>query len=473
MKIMFVGSEATPFCKTGGLADVLGSLPQALNKLGHEVSLVLPKHKVIKDKFSNSIEPLGQSSVRIHTKEEYVGFEMLVHEGIKVYLIDNEYYFGYRENLYGDFDDGERYGYFAQSVIKLITFLNKDFDILHLHDWQTGLIPYIKKTMNDPKLDAIKTVFTIHNIAYQGRFDKELFPYLNVPYSSEIEHDGVINFLKTAIVTSDYISTVSPTYAEEITYAYFGYGMESLLKDRTHVLKGILNGIDYNVFSPSKDVFIEKPFSLRNYIKGKTENTVALLKTFHLPEDTKVPIIGIVSRLTEQKGFNLLEEVIEDHLANKRFKLIVLGTGDYHIEQHFEYLKRKYPKQVGLYLGYNDTIARKIYAGSDFFLMPSRYEPCGLSQLISLSYGTLPIVRQTGGLKDSIIPYNKFTKEGTGFGFQNFDAGDLNHAITQALDAYKNKETLKRLRRSAMQEDFSWEESAKQYIELYQEVKGG
>ncbi len=472
MRIMFAGSEATPFCKTGGLADVLGSLPLSLAEKGHEVSLVLPKHQVIKKKFADSIEPLGHGNVKVNMKEEYVGFEMLYHKGVKVYLIDNEYYFGYRENLYGDFDDGERYGFFAQAIAKLIMFLGKPVDLLHLNDWQTGLVPYVLKHSGNPKLANIKTLFTIHNIAYQGRFDKALFPYLGVPYSPEIEFEDLINFLKTAIVTADHLSTVSPSYAEELTYAYFGYGMEGLLSERTHVLEGIMNGIDYQVFSPKTDPEITYNYTLRNYLKGKRENQATLRKMFYLPEQ-KSPLFSIVSRLTDQKGFNLLRPIIENHLENKALQLVVLGTGDHDLEQYFEHLRRKYPEQVGIYIGYSDSIARKIYAGSDFFLMPSKFEPCGLSQLISLSYGTIPIVRQTGGLKDSIRPYNKFTGEGTGFGFRNFDAADFDHAIKAALNTYHNKEAFKKLRRRAMQEDFSWEASANQYVELYKKIIGG
>jgi len=469
MNLMFAGSEATPFCKTGGLADVLGSLPYELAKRGHNVSLVLPKHQVVKQKFASEMEHLGQRTIKMHDKEEYVGFQMLKHQGVTVYFIDNEYYFGYRENLYGDFDDGERYAYFSQAIVHLIEYLGKSIDILHLNDWQTGLVPHIIKHHTKKTIRSIKTLFTIHNIAYQGQFDKGLFPYLNVPYSNDLEHDNLINFLKTGVATATHLSTVSKSYAEEIQYAYFGYGLEALLTSRKDDLDGILNGIDYDNFSPKTDDQIDTKYSLRNYLKGKQANKEALQNMFHLP-NKDIPLYGIVSRLTDQKGLNLLSEIIEPYLENDQIQLIVLGSGDQDLELYFEYLRHKFPENVGIYIGYSDRIARFIYSGSDFFIMPSKYEPCGLSQLISLAYGTLPLVRKTGGLKDSIEPYNKYTGEGNGFAFQNFDTYDLKHAIDESLEAFHNEKIFRALRRRAMQEDFSWNKSAGEYETLYKKI---
>lgn len=471
MKIMFVGSEATPFAKTGGLADVLGSLPQAMKKLGHEISVVLPKHQKIKKDFDEALTFLDQTRVDVHTKKEYCGIQTLKRDQITYYFIDNEYYFGYRENLYGDFDDGERYGFFNHAVIKLMEVLDEYPDILHLNDWQTGLIPFIMKHSDNPKINAMKTVFTIHNIAYQGRFNKTLLPYLNVPYSNDLEFDGQINFLKTAIVNADHILTVSETYAEELQYAYYGFGMEGLLEERKDRFSGIMNGIDLDDFNPRKDPLIAANFGLQNYIKGKDENRLHLLNMFHL-NDLKLPIIGIVSRLTEAKGFPLLEQAIEPFLKNNKLQLIVLGSGDQHIERFFEHLKQKYPKNIAMYFGYSDKIARQIYAGADFFLMPSRFEPCGLAQLISLRYATLPIVRKTGGLKDSIQPYNRYTDEGNGFAFENYDGEDMAHAIDCALNVYDNRQIFKIMRKRAMKEDFSWKQSALKYEALYHKLLG-
>lgn len=471
MKILFVGSEATPFVKTGGLADVLGSLPYTLAEMGHEVSLVLPKHRKIKDKFQDQLTFIKEFRVDVHTKEEYVGIETLTHQGVEVYFIDNEYYFGYRENLYGDFDDGERYGYFNQAVLKMLDVLDFFPDIMHLNDWQSGLIPYIKKYRydHDKRYQAVKTLFTIHNIAYQGAFAKTLLPYLNVEYTSDLEYDDMINFLKTGIVTADYISTVSKTYAEEILHDYFGFGMSQLLKDRHFKLTGIMNGIDPEDFNPRNDEAIAKTFGLNNYVQGKTLNKEALLRMFHL-KDLKLPVIGMVSRLTEAKGFPLVEAVIEELLEEKKIQFILLGSGDKDIEAYFNHLKQKYPKYVGVYFGYSDAIARQIYAGSNFFLMPSRFEPCGLAQLISMRYGTLPIVRETGGLKDSVLPFNRYTHDGTGFSFTNYNAHEMLEVIKIAINVYHDQKTYKKLVKRIMNEDFSWEKSAEAYLALYKKI---
>ncbi|TVP94256.1 MAG: glycogen synthase [Acholeplasmatales bacterium] len=471
MKIMFVGSEATPFVKTGGLADVLGSLPQALVREGHEVTLVLPKHRAIKKAYQQTLTFVRDYRVSIHTKEEYVGIEKLEHQGVTVYVVDNEYYFGYRENLYGDFDDGERYGYFCHAVCKLLHELNEFPDVMHLNDWQTGLIPFIMKKnyQHDVRYQKVKTVFTIHNIAYQGVFAKSLLPYLNVPYGSELEFDNQINFLKTAIVTADYLTTVSKTYAHEIMHDYFGYGMSPLLAERRDRLSGIMNGLDYDEFDPARDKALAKNYSVRNYVQGKQANKEALLKIFYL-EDKKLPVIGMVSRLTEAKGFPLVEAVIETLLREKKIQFIVLGSGDHDIESFLGHIKQKYAPYVGVYFGYSDGIARQIYAGSDFFLMPSRFEPCGLAQLISMRYGTLPIVRETGGLKDSVLPFNKYTHDGTGFSFTNYNAHEMLEVIQGALAVYDDPTTFKKLIRRVMAENFTWERSAKAYVALYKKV---
>lgn len=471
MKILFVGSEATPFVKTGGLADVLGSLPYKLAEMGHTVSLVLPKHRKIKEKFQDQLTFIKEYRVDVHTKEEYVGIETLTHNGVDVYFIDNEYYFGYRENLYGDFDDGERYGYFNQAVLKMLDVLDLFPDIMHLNDWQSGLIPYIKKYTydHDRRYKAIKTLFTIHNIAYQGAFAKTLLPYLNVEYTSDLEYDDMINFLKTGIVTADYISTVSKTYAEEILHDYFGFGMSQLLKDRHFKLTGIMNGIDPEDFNPRSDQAIAKPFGINNYVQGKTLNKEALLRMFHL-NDLKLPVIGMVSRLTEAKGFPLVETVIEELLEEKKIQFILLGSGDKDIEAYFNHLKQKYPKYVGVYFGYSDAIARQIYAGSNYFLMPSRFEPCGLAQLISMRYGTLPIVRETGGLKDSVLPFNRYTHDGTGFSFTNYNAHEMLEVLKIAVNVYHDQKTYKKLVKRIMNEDFSWEKSAEAYLALYKKI---
>ena len=472
MKVLFVGSEATPFSKTGGLADVLGALPKELVKLGVDARVVLPKHGITKQKFNDKMKPICNFKVTVGKKEEYAGVEVIELDGVTFYFIDNEYYFGYRDTLYGHYDDGERYGFFDNSVLKMLEEIDYYPDIIHGNDWQTGLIPYILKYnyKDNPKYKDIKTVFTIHNIAYQGIYSKDLLPYLDIEFNPELEFDNMINFLKCGINTADFITTVSETYAEEILYDYFGFGMSNILKTRKEDLFGIINGIDYTEFNPKLDQKIGYNYNLYNYLKGKSENKAILRKKLRM-ENNKLPVIGMVSRLTEAKGFDLVEEILEDYLKHNKMQFVLLGSGDGAIENYYLELKKKYPKNVGVHIGYSDELARKVYAGCDMFLMPSRFEPCGLAQLISLKYGTLPIVRRTGGLKDSIIPFNQYTLTGNGFGFDNYDAKDMAHVIDLALKVYKDKKTWKTLVKRGMEEDFSWEQSALKYINLYKKLE--
>jgi starch synthase len=467
-----VGSEATPFSKTGGLADVLGSLPKELVALGMDARVVLPKHMWTKEKFNDRLEPVTQFRVPVADKMEYAGIETTMQDGVPFYFVDNEYYFGYRNTLYGHYDDGERYGYFNNAVLMMLDALSWYPDIIHCNDWQSGLIPYLlnKKYRKNKNYASIQTVLTIHNIAYQGRFSKELLPYLNVEYGNELEFDNVINFLKCGIVSADFVTTVSPTYAEEILHDYFGYGMQHVLRQRPDRLQGIVNGIDYDTFHPKTDSKLDYNYSLYNYLKGKSTNKETLREYYQLERNDR-PMIGMVSRLTEAKGFDLVMEVIDDLVARGDIQFVLLGSGDGYIEDFFNNLRLRHPEQVGVYIGYSDEMARKIYAGVDMFLMPSRFEPCGLAQLISLAYGTIPIVRKTGGLRDTVEIYNKYTGEGTGFGFENYDKDDMLFAINNALEVYGDQTSWKALVRRGMEQDFSWLESAKQYIELYRHIK--
>jgi len=472
MKVLFVGSEAIPFSKTGGLADVLGALPKELKKLGIDTRVVLPKHGITKDKFNDLMVPLCKYKVQVGKKKEYCGIESIELDGVIFYFVDNEYYFGYRDTLYGHYDDGERYGFYNNAVLKMLEQLDYYPDIIHANDWPSGLIPYLLNTKykNNDKYKDIKTIFTIHNIAYQGVFSKDLIEYLDIEYGNELEFNDNINFLKSGINSCDFITTVSETYSHEILYDYFGFGMSNLLKQRSDCLFGIINGIDYDDFNPEFDKKIEYNYSTANYIKGKKENKISLRNHFNL-ENNKLPVISMVTRLTEAKGFDIIKNIIESYLNNNLFQFILLGSGDEEIEDYYKELQEKYPNNVAIHIGYDEGLARKIYAGSDMFLMPSRFEPCGLAQLISLKYGTLPIVRKTGGLKDSIIPYNKFTKEGTGFSFENYDSKDLASTLNVALIAYNNKTTWKLLVKRVMGVDYSWTKSAKKYIKLYKLLK--
>ncbi|MFK5883190.1 MAG: glycogen synthase GlgA [Candidatus Izemoplasma sp.] len=471
MKILFVGSEAVPFSKTGGLADVLGALPKELVKKGIDARVILPKHGVTKNKYDQEMTKIVDFYVNVGSKKEYVGIEFIKLDGVTYYFVDNEYYFGFRDTLYGHYDDGERYGFFSNAVLKSLELIDFIPDIINVADWPTGLIPYLynKKFKHRPAYKNIKTMFTIHNIAYQGIFPKDLLVHLDVEFGNELEHDGMINFLKCGISSADYISTVSQTYANEILYDYFSFGMSEILRSRQDDLYGIINGLDYDKFSPDVDNHIVYNYSTRNYLKGKKTNKEALMNYFGLT-NPKLPLIGIVSRLTTQKGFDLIEEAIEGILQRKDAQFAILGSGDSNIEQYFNYLKERFPNSMGVYIGYSEEMANKIYAGSDLFLMPSRFEPCGLAQLISLKYGTLPIVRKTGGLKDTIKPYNKFTKEGTGFSFETYDSCDMLEAFNQAIEVYKDKPTWNKLVKNAMNEDFSWEMSAGKYIDLFKKL---
>lgn len=473
MKLLFVGSESTPFSKTGGLGDVLGSLPKELVSMGHDVRVVLPKHGVTKGKYDDVMIPITSFYVPVGDKNEYAGIEKIELDGVCFYFVDNEYYFGYRDTLYGHYDDGERYGFFNNAVLEMLEQVDFYPDVINCNDWQSGLLPYIlnKNYKQKPNYKDIKTVMTIHNIAYQGVFSKDLMKCLNVEYGSELEFENMINFLKCGINTADYVTTVSETYAEEILYDYFGFGMNHILNTRRDTLFGIVNGIDYDAFSPETDKSIFYNFKLYNYLKGKRENKKGLREYFDL-EDNKKPIVGIVSRLTEAKGFDLIEMVMDELLSNDAIQLVVLGSGDGYIENYLTQLQNRFPNNVGVYIGYSDPMARKIYAGSDFFLMPSRFEPCGLAQLISLKYGTIPVVRRTGGLKDTIIPFNKYTLEGTGFGFDNYDANDMKNTLYFATEVYKDKKLWNPLVKKAMNQDFSWRKSATKYVALYNQLKG-
>ncbi len=471
MRIVFVGSEATPFAKTGGLADVLGSLPQALAKRGLDVELILPMHRTIKRQYLDQATFLEAFEIPIHTKQEYVGVYQLTHGKVKITLIDNDYYFGARDTLYGHYDDGERYGYFNQAVLATIDKRKIYPDILHLHDWQTGLIPFYLDTQYQTNLAfaSVKTVFTIHNIAYQGHFDTGVLPYLNAPEDARLMFDGHVNFLKTGIATADRVTTVSKTYAEELMHEAYAEGMHTVLNVRRRDFIGIMNGIDPEQFDPRRDSDIAHNYGLNNYVQGKRENKQTLIDAFNLVEED-TPLIGVVSRLTEAKGFPIVEGVLEKFLENRHLRFVLLGSGEADIEGYFDALSRHYPSRVAVHFGYSDALARQIYAASDFFLMPSRTEPCGLAQLIAMRYGTLPIVHETGGLKDSVLPYNKYTHDGTGFSFFDYTPEALSSVLQHALALYRDTKRHRQLIRRVMKEDFGWDRSAMRYVRLYHDI---
>jgi starch synthase len=476
MNILFATAEAHPFIKAGGLGDVAYALPKTLRKLGMDVRVILPKYSNISSDFKNKMQSVCRFTVPVGWRNQYCGIDFLEYDGIPFYFVDNEYYFK-RQGIYGFYDDGERFSYFCKAILESIPYL-KDFkpDVLHLNDWHTGMIPALLKAhYNENELYRnIKTVFTIHNLKYQGVFSPEMLGDILSLDSSFYTEDKLkyyngISFMKAGINFSDRITTVSEAYAEEIKNPFFGEGLDSLLREKDYKLTGILNGLDYELFNPKEDNDIFYKYS-SNDIENKVENKIALQKQLNFTVDKNIPMIGIVSRLVKQKGFDLIAHVIEEMLG-LGVQLVVLGTGEEGYQDLFEYYATIYPKRLSSSITFNNALAKKIYAASDMFLMPSLFEPCGIGQLISLKYGSVPIVRETGGLKDTVIPYNEYTGEGTGFSFENYNAHELLEIIKYALNIFKDKDRWSKIVENGMKQDFSWNNSAEKFIELYNSIK--
>ncbi len=460
MKIAVCASEVVPFAKTGGLADVTGALPFALEALKQEVIIIMPRYKSIQEPKFNIKRLKSDISYSVIGKD------------IKVYFIENDAYFN-RDGLYGDktgdyADNLDRFSYYSRRALELLKEMNFKADIIHCHDWQSALIPIYLKTLyaGSSFYENTRTIFTIHNIGYQGLFPKEEFSKLGIDWKyfnmEELEFYNKINLLKGGMVFSDIINTVSPTYAKEIQTKEFGYGLEGVLAKRKSDVFGILNGLDYSIWNPKTDKFIAKNFSLEN-IENKNKDKEDLQKISNLPPRGDVPLFGIVSRLAEQKGFDILAEAIEK-ICNMNLQLVILGTGDLKYHELLGGIVKRYPKVISLFLKFDDSLAHKIYAGSDVFLMPSKYEPCGLGQLISMSYGTIPLVFKTGGLADTV-------SEKDGFVFDKYDKKELIKTIDKAARAFKNKKAWLKLMQAAMKNNFSWSESAKEYVALYKKAK--
>ena len=474
MKVLIAASEAHPFIKTGGLGDVIGALPQALKKLGLDVRVVIPNYRDIKKEIKEKAEFIKSFEVAVSWRKQYCGILEYKYKDATYYLIDNEYYFK-RDGLYGYYDDGEKFAFFDRAVLEFLKELDWKPDIIHCNDWQTGMIPVLHKLEYSKDLfyKNIKTVTSIHNLLFQGNFSAdvlpELFGYDYEPVrNGSLEFYGGMSFMKGAINYSDRILTVSETYAKEIQTPYFGENLDGLLRERGYALKGIVNGIDYDEFNPSKDSLIAKNFSVET-IEDKVLNKLALQKELGLPINPDIPMISIVSRLTNQKGCDLIVN-IANRLLQRNVQLVILGTGDYNYENHFKGLQELYPTKVSANIKFDNGLAHRIYASSDIFLMPSLFEPCGLGQLIALRYGAIPIVRETGGLKDTIHSYNKYTGIGNGFSFTNYNHNDLMHVIELALETYDDKEIWRSLIIQAMDSDNSWNKSAEKYKELYEEL---
>ncbi len=479
MKIAFISSEAVPYAKTGGLADVAGSLPKALERLGCQVKLFIPKyHSINENEFNLRYNwEIGEIPVKIskHTRSVHVYQSVLPSSSVETYFIDCPHYF-HRDQIYTDgFDEDERFILFNRSVIETLQRLKWAPDVIHCNDWQTGLTPlYLKENYAWDKLfDATAALFTIHNIGYQGRFSSlaaknaDIRDDLFYPHSP-VEYNGDFSFMKTGIMFSEIINTVSETYAKEILTPEFGAGMEDVLQQRKEDLFGILNGVDYSEWDPGTDRFLQHNYSAED-LSGKKENKKFLLKQFGMNFKKEVPLIGIVSRMVSQKGFDLFEQASEE-LMKLDAQWIILGSGEEKYEEMFMSLHQKHPEKVAVYIGFNSELSHIVEAGADIFLMPSLYEPCGLNQIYSLKYGTVPIVRKTGGLADTVRDWFESKQSpdgGNGFSFYNYSPEDFFNSVKAALEIFKNKKVWQRIQTNGMKEDFSWDASAKKYMALY------
>lgn len=473
MKVLYAASEALPFIASGGLGDVAGSLPHALRKRLIGCRVVLPMYDTIKQELKDTMKFITHISVPVAWRRQYCGIFEAKYNGVIYYLIDNQYYFK-RDTIYGHYDDAERFAFFSRAVLEIIPYIDFKPDIIHCNDWQTALTPVYYSAMyaNSPGYENIKTIFTIHNIQYQGVYGKELLEdVLGIPAdkASLLEYDGCINFMKGAIECADKVTTVSPSYADEILDPWYSHGLDSILNERRYKLSGILNGIDTVGYDPATDKCIKANFSADD-IAGKKIDKEELQKEMGLPVKPGVPVIGMVTRLVSHKGLDLVKGILDELLATSEMQLVVLGSGDYEYESYFRWIAEKYPDKVGLRIGFVPELARKIYAGADMFLMPSKSEPCGLSQMVALRYGTVPIVRETGGLRDSITDCGD--GKGNGFTFKSYNAHDMLDAIRRALTLYYNGDWNELVLR-ALNCDFSWGRSANAYIRLYKETLKG
>ncbi len=469
-KILFVTSEAVPFIKTGGLADVAGTLPEYFNKNKYDVRVILPKYACIKEQFKDKLIYKFNKMVRLAWRSQYAGIFEYKHNNVTFYFVDNEFYFN-SPTPYGEArGDIEKFAFFCRAVLECMPEIGFKPDIIHCHDWQASMIPvYLFDEFKESDFyKDTKTVFTIHNLKFQGVYSKDIVEdVLGISNSyfdkGIIEAYGDCNLLKGGLTYADKITTVSKSYAEEIKTPFYGEGLDSLIRYREKDLAGIVNGIDYKTFDPLNDPYINSFYSWRD-TENKKENRLALLNEMGLKATDDTLVIGVVSRLTGQKGFDLVDCIL-DELLKEDIRLIVLGTGEERYEEMFKYFENKYPDKLKVNLCYNEELSHKIYAGCDAFLMPSLFEPCGLSQLMSLRYGTVPIVRETGGLKDTVIPYDK--EKSTGFSFSNYNAHDMLYTIRYAEEIFKNKKEWNRIVKRAMKADFSWKASAKKYEALY------
>jgi starch synthase len=478
MHIAFAASECVPFSKTGGLADVVGALPRALAALGHQVSVYVPRYRQTKLTDPETVV----ASITIPYDDKYRFCSVVTagaSAGIKFYFVDYPPYFD-REALYGtaagDYpDNAERFAMFSRAVLEASKVLGVPH-VFHCHDWQSALIPVMLRTIyaEDPAFREVATVFTIHNMGYQGLFPSDTLPLLMLPWElltmSKMEFFGQVNFLKGALVHADYVTTVSKKYSQEIQTTEYGFGLEGVLRNRAATVAGILNGVDYDEWSPQTDKFAVAKYSAQD-LSGKAKCKQDLLQAFGIANaNAKVPVIGIVSRFAAQKGFDLISQIM-DRLAREEMIMVVLGSGDKPYEEMFQRLNKLFPNKIACKVAFDNAIAHKIEAGADMFLMPSRYEPCGLNQIYSLKYGTVPVVRATGGLDDTIEPWDARTGKGTGFKFADYTGEALLATVKQALLAYQDPSSWQTLMRNGMSRDFSWGASAREYGKIYERAR--
>ena len=475
MQIVFASAECAPFVKTGGLGDVAGSLPAALVRAGAEVIVMVPKYATIKDEYKAQMEHFSDFYVSLGWRNEYCGLEKLEHDGVKYMFIDNERYFA-RDYPYGFFDDGERFAFFSKAITESLQHLPAGFecDILHCNDWQTALAPVFLREFYQglPLYDRVKTVFSIHNVAFQGQFSdtvmEDILGVAHIPAAaSQLRCDACsINYMLGALRYADAITTVSPTYANEIQTPEFGEGLDGVLRERSYALQGILNGIDVAGFDPATDKRIAANYTVDDR-SGKAVCKAKLQEELGLEVRDDRPLMVMVTRLTRQKGMDLVMYAL-DRILSGGVQVAVLGTGDRDYEDGLRYFQDKYPGTMAARIEFDPALSQRMYAAADMFLMPSKFEPCGLSQIIAMRYGTLPIVRETGGLKDTVIPYNEFTGEGTGFSFSNFNGDEMGDAVFRAARLFwDNRDAWNQLVTQAMSQDFSWTRSADKYLDLY------
>ena len=481
LKVLYVASEAVPFIKTGGLADVAGSLPKALKKQGVDIRVVMPKYGKISHEYLDKMEHVYDGEFTMAWRTKFLGIDKLELDGVTFYFIDNQEYF-YREGFYGYGDDAERFAFFSRAALEILP--KDDFwpDVIHTNDWHTALVNlYLRLDhIGDARYEKIKTVFTIHNLKYQGVFPKDVMADalgLDWKYftNGDLEYYDAVNFMKGAIIYADNVTTVSRTYAQEIQYEYFGEGLDGLLRSRAADLHGINNGLDTEIYNPEKDPYLTDPFTpydADTALETKTDNKVALQHILDLPLERRTPLVAMVTRLVEAKGLDLVVRVLDELLEHENMQFVLLGTGDRVYEDWFRELAWRHPTKVSTNIYFSDEMAQRIYASSSIFLMPSAYEPCGLGQLIAMRYGAIPVVRATGGLTDTVIPYNKATGEGNGFLFADYNAHDMMYTIKKALTIYRDLGAWKRLMKNAMQADYSWARSSKEYKALYERLIG-